>query len=102
MSTTLFARLGALFFAIWGVFHVYVAWHTLALAQNGIAQGRTLQFAAYMLTIARPIPTLAGSRLFAWLLQAAQHPLFATIPNCELLGGAGHYFGSLSARISSL
>src|SRR6267143_5598317 len=54
MSTTLFARLGALFFAIWGVFHVYVAWqiYTLALTQNGIAQGRTLQLAAYMLTIA--------------------------------------------------
>ncbi len=54
MSTTLFARLGALFFAIWGVFHVYVAWQicTLALTQNGIAQGRTLQLAAYMLTIA--------------------------------------------------
>jgi hypothetical protein len=54
MSTTLFARLGALFFAIWGVFHVYVAWQicTLALTQNGIAQVRTLQLAAYMLTIA--------------------------------------------------
>jgi hypothetical protein len=54
MSTTLYARLGAIFFIIWGVFHVYVAWqiYSLALAQTGIAQGRTLQLAAYMLTIA--------------------------------------------------
>ena len=54
MSTTLYARLGAIFFIIWGVFHVYVAWqiYSLALAQTGIAQGRMLQLAAYMLTIA--------------------------------------------------
>jgi hypothetical protein len=54
MSTTVYARLGAVFFALWGVFHVYVAWqiYTLALTQTGIAQGRTLQLAAYMLTIA--------------------------------------------------
>jgi hypothetical protein len=54
MSTKLLARLGAFFFVAWGVFHVYVAWpiYTLALTQRGIAQGRTLQLAAYMLTIA--------------------------------------------------
>ena len=75
MSPTLFARLGALFFAIWGVFHVYVAWqiYTLALTQNGIAQGRTLQLAAYMLTIA----------------------LFAR-------GGAVHHAGATSSRRSGV
>ena len=54
MPTMLLARLGALLFAAWGVFHVYVAWQicALALTQSGIAQGRTLQLAAYMLTIA--------------------------------------------------
>jgi hypothetical protein len=54
MSTTLLARVGAFFFAAWGVFHVYVAWqiYALALTQSGTAQGRTLQLAAYMLTIA--------------------------------------------------
>ena len=54
MSATLYARLGAFFYSIWGVFHVYVAWqiYSLGLTQNGIAQGRTFQLAAYMLTIA--------------------------------------------------
>jgi hypothetical protein len=54
MLATLYARLGAIFFVVWGTFHVYVAWqiYMLALAQSGIAQGRTLQLAVYMLTIA--------------------------------------------------
>lgn len=54
MSATVFARLGALLYAAWGVFHVYVAWdiYRLANTQSGIAQGRTLQLAAYMLSIA--------------------------------------------------
>lgn len=54
MSTTLYARLGAVFFFVWGAFHIYVAWqiYALALTQGGIAQGRTLQLATYMLTIA--------------------------------------------------
>jgi hypothetical protein len=54
MPTVLYARLGAIFFSIWGVFHVYVAWqiYSLALTQEGLAQGRTFQLAAYMLTIA--------------------------------------------------
>ena len=49
MSTTLYARLGAIFFIIWSVFHVYVAWqiYSLALAQTGIAQGRMLHRGLY-------------------------------------------------------
>jgi hypothetical protein len=64
MSTTLYARLGALFFSIWGVFHIYVAWqiYALGLTQNGIAQGRTFQLAAYMLTIAVFVVVIALSR----------------------------------------
>jgi hypothetical protein len=50
----LLARAGALSYAIWGVFHVYVSWQILSLALplKGIAQGRMFQLAAYMLTIA--------------------------------------------------
>lgn len=48
------ARVGALSYAAWGVFHVYVSWQifSLSLSLQGIAQGRMLQLAAYMLTIA--------------------------------------------------
>lgn len=50
----IFAKLGAVAYTIWGIFHLYVAWqiYTLGLTEQGIAQGRTLQLAAYMLTIA--------------------------------------------------
>jgi hypothetical protein len=52
--TALFAaRIGAICYVIWGVFHVYVARqiYLLGAAQAGIAQGRLYQLAAYMLTI---------------------------------------------------
>jgi hypothetical protein len=64
MSRTLYARLGAFFFSVWGVFHIYVAWqiYTLGLTQNGIAQGGTFQLAAYMLTIALFAIVIALSR----------------------------------------
>ena len=50
---SLYARLGALCYIAWGVFHVKVAWDIakLGLAQSGITQGRLYQLAAYMLTI---------------------------------------------------
>ncbi len=52
--TKLCARLGAACYVAWGLFHVYVAWQIYMLAQplSGIAQGRMLQLAGYMLTIA--------------------------------------------------
>jgi hypothetical protein len=52
--TIIFARLGAGFYVAWGMFHVYVAWqiYTLGATEQGIAQGRLFQMAAYMLTIA--------------------------------------------------
>lgn len=51
--TMIFARIGALLYIVWGVFHVYVAWqiYTLGATKQGIAQGRLFQLAAYMLTI---------------------------------------------------
>jgi hypothetical protein len=54
MAKMLYARVGALCYAAWGAFHVYVAWqiYVVALPLSGIAQGRMLQLAAYMLTIA--------------------------------------------------
>lgn len=51
---TALARIGALLYAAWGIFHVRVAWdiYLLGRTQMGIAQGRLFQLAAYMLTIA--------------------------------------------------
>jgi hypothetical protein len=48
------ARLGALCYIAWGLFHVNVAHdiYILGFAQNGITQGRLYQLAAYMLCIA--------------------------------------------------
>jgi hypothetical protein len=48
------ARLGALCYIAWGLFHVNVAHdiYILAFAQNGITQGRLYQLSAYMLCIA--------------------------------------------------
>ena len=52
--SNVYARLGAVAYAAWGLFHVYVAWqiYSLGLSEQGIAQGRLLQLAVYMLTIA--------------------------------------------------
>ena len=54
LPSTLIARLGALCYIAWGLFHVNVAHdiYTLGSAQTGIAQGRLYQLAAYMLCIA--------------------------------------------------
>ena len=48
------ARAGAVFYVVWGVLHIWAAWKIseLALAQEGLVQGRLLQLAAYMLGIA--------------------------------------------------
>jgi hypothetical protein len=48
------ARIGALLYSAWGLFHIHVAWdiYELGTTQDGIARGRTFQLAAYMLTIA--------------------------------------------------
>ena len=48
------ARTGAVFYVLWGVLHIGVAWKIseLALAQEGLIQGRLLQQAVYMLGIA--------------------------------------------------
>lgn len=53
-SIPLAARLGALCYAAWGIFHCKVAWDIARLAQTerGLAQGRLYQLCAYMLTIA--------------------------------------------------
>lgn len=47
------ARIGALCYAAWGMFHVRVAYDIYRLGQplTGIAQGRMDQLAAYMLTL---------------------------------------------------
>ena len=48
------ARLGALCYVAWGLFHVKVAYdiYLLGSAQTGITQGRLYQLAAYLLCIA--------------------------------------------------
>jgi hypothetical protein len=53
-ATLIFARLGALCYIGWGAFHLNVAHdiYLLGTAQAGIAQGRTYQLAAYILTLA--------------------------------------------------
>jgi hypothetical protein len=53
IPSTLTARLGALCYIAWGLFHVKVAHdiYTLGSAQTGIARGRLYQLAAYMLCI---------------------------------------------------
>lgn len=53
-SAPLTARVGALCYAAWGIFHCKVAldiWR-LGATEAGLAQGRLYQLAAYMLTIA--------------------------------------------------
>jgi hypothetical protein len=66
MAGALYARLGASCYVAWGAFHVYVAWQieTLALPLSGIAQGRMLQLAAYMLSIALFAIVIAVWRLW--------------------------------------
>jgi hypothetical protein len=53
-ATVIFARLGALCYIVWGAFHVKVARdiYLLGASHAGIAQGRTYQLAAYILTLA--------------------------------------------------
>ncbi|MCY1167567.1 hypothetical protein [Sphingomonas echinoides] len=53
-GASILSRLGALCYAAWGLFHIKVAvdiWR-LGAGQEGLAQGRLYQLAAYMLTIA--------------------------------------------------
>ena len=47
------ARIGAICYIAWGLFHINVSHdiYLLGVAQQGIAQGRTYQLAVYMLTI---------------------------------------------------
>ena len=49
-----FGRLGAACYLAWGAFHVYVAYqiYQLALANQGLVQGRLAQLALYMLSFA--------------------------------------------------
>jgi hypothetical protein len=49
----LIARIGAILYLVWGLFHVKVAWdiYMLGTGQAGIAQGRMYQLAAYLLTL---------------------------------------------------
>ncbi len=73
--SSIFAKLGALCYVGWGVFHIGVARdiYQLGRTQTGIAQGRTFQLAAYMLTIAlfAIVVALAGNwrnrRLGYWM-----------------------------------
>jgi hypothetical protein len=53
-SSTIIARVGALCYMAWGVFHVKVAHdiYVVGSAQMGIAQGRLYQLSVYMLCIA--------------------------------------------------
>lgn len=69
------ARLGALFYVGWGLFHVRVAWdiYGLGATESGLAQARLFQLAAYMLTIALFVVGVAlllnwkSSRVGYWL-----------------------------------
>ncbi|MFA5950928.1 MAG: hypothetical protein WC807_11670 [Hyphomicrobium sp.] len=58
------ARVGAVLYAAWGLFHIFVAWqiYALALAQEGLTQGRLFQLAAYMLIISVFAIVVAVSR----------------------------------------
>lgn len=63
-ATPLTARLGALCYVAWGLFHIKVAddIRRLGQGQDGLAQGRTYQLAAYMLTIALFVVAVAATR----------------------------------------
>ena len=60
------ARIGALCYAAWGMFHVHVAHEIYRLGQplTGIAQGRMDQLAAYMLTLS--LFVIGVSALLNW------------------------------------
>lgn len=47
------ARVGATFYALWSLLHIYAAWGTYSLAQSaqGLLQHRVEQLAAYLLVI---------------------------------------------------
>ncbi|WP_211852338.1 hypothetical protein [Plastoroseomonas hellenica] len=69
------ARVGALFYTGWGLFHLHVAWDImiLGLPEGGLVQGRLFQLAAYMLTISLFVIGIAvrmnwrNDRLGYWL-----------------------------------
>lgn len=69
------ARIGALFYIAWGLFHCKVAWDIaqLGTTQQGLTQGRIYQLAAYMLTISLFVIGIAlwrnwrNDRLGYWL-----------------------------------
>lgn len=69
------ARLGALCYVAWGLFHCKVAYDimTLGQGQQGITQGRLFQLAAYMLSISLFIIAMAvwrnwrNDRIGYWL-----------------------------------
>lgn len=74
-GASILSRLGALCYAAWGIFHIKVAvdiWR-LGAGQQGLAQGRLFQLAAYMLTIALFVLVVGlwrnwrGDRLGYWL-----------------------------------
>ena len=66
LQSRLLTRAGAICYAAWGVFHVGVAHDIYALGrtQEGLAQGRTFQLAAYMLCIA--VTAVAVAALGNW------------------------------------
>lgn len=49
-----FARLAAMLYLVWGVFHIHVAIEiaTLGLKESGLVQARLFQLASYMLSVA--------------------------------------------------
>lgn len=53
IGTDYLSKSAAALYVVWGIFHIYVAWQiaTLGYQETGIARGRLLQLAAYMLTI---------------------------------------------------
>ena len=69
------ARLGAIFYVMWGAFHLRVAYgiYMLGIPLTGIAQGRMYQLATYMLTISLFVICIAvalnwrNSRIGYWL-----------------------------------
>ncbi|HUB91050.1 MAG TPA: hypothetical protein VMA74_15105 [Dyella sp.] len=54
MNTQTASRIGAICYALWGLFHCKVAYdiYQLGTQESALAQGRLFQLAAYMLSIA--------------------------------------------------
>ena len=75
LRVPLSARLGALCYAAWALFHCKVAWdiYVLGAAETGLVQGRIYQLSAYMLTISLFVLVLSlwrnwrNDRLGYWL-----------------------------------